>query len=318
MLKRGTPKDHKRLKKQKRLERKRHQNSASKPKSVSHTKSDTQDGTRSLVREKMGLDQTPDEKRKLVKNEIVPIAKTKATDVMARDLPEPFDDMMPGITVVLGSVKTGKTVLFLNLVLRPELHGDLYDKLVVCSPTAALDSSWEVLVNVPGIEFHEMLTPKVLQSVKQRQLDYQDTHRGTRLHQALVIDDAVMMASTCGTFKRDVAGFATAFRHYVDGMYMLTQSMKAVCDPVFRGNVAGWVVMHGTTPNERFKLWDELFEHFDMPNAKELDKLFTMHIRKKHDFMFINMHKGSIYRCFTKRIFTLHAPQDDEEGSPDA
>lgn len=271
---------------------------------------DVDDASRSLVREKMGLDQTPEQAKRLARNTIVPLSRRKASDIMKRQLEAPFVDMLPSILVIVGPVKSGKTALMLNLLTRKELFGDLADELWIASPTVGLDDSWEILGDMQGVHFDRVADSNLLKDIEAAQTDYQDSHRGARLHQGLVIDDAVGMAATVPGFKTSLGRFSTLFRHVVDFLIISTQSMKVVLDPVLRGNVGGWIVMYDTTPNERMKLWEEIYPVFRMPNASFLDGFFEKHIKTKHSFMFIAMGSKEIYYCFTKLIYSVHKPQD--------
>ena len=183
-------------------------------------------------------------------------AKKAPTIFKVRD-PEPdtkFDEIhenlpqMPGLVLVIGSVRSGKSNLLTNFFCNPEMYKDIFDHVKIVSTTLHTDHKGKILDKY--FDCSDNYSDKIIDDIKTEQSSYADEVRPTM---ALVLDDVLTK-----DFSKSnaVSFFATRFRHYIDLYVIATQSFRAVSG-LIRNNATNIIICRLQNMKEREKITEE-------------------------------------------------------------
>jgi hypothetical protein len=165
-----------------------------------------------------------------------------------------FDDIhenlpqMPSLTLVIGSVRSGKSNLLTNFFCNPEMYKDKFDTVRIVSTTLHTDHKGKILSKY--FDCSDEYNDQIIEDIKKTQSEYEDELRPTY---ALVLDDVLTQ-----DFSKSnaVSFFATRFRHYIDMYVIATQSFRAVSG-LIRNNATNVIVCRLQNMKEREKVAEE-------------------------------------------------------------
>jgi len=127
---------------------------------------------------------------------------------------------MPCLGLLVGSVRSGKSNLLVNMFCNDSFYKGLFDTIKIISNTLHTDNKGQLLAKYFDCEDH--YEDWMIQAIKEEQSMYP---RDERPSFALVLDDILTQ-----DFSKNnaVSYFATRFRHYLDFYIISTQSFRAV------------------------------------------------------------------------------------------
>ena len=195
-------------------------------------------------------DKKPEAKMKKVDKMKVPkILKVKdpIEDKRFADI-HPHLPQMPCLGLIIGSVRSGKSNLLVNMFCNDSMYKGLFDTVKIISNTLHTDNKGIMLEKYFDCEDH--YEDWMIESVKQEQMLYP---REERPSFALVMDDIL----TQDFSKHNaVSFFSTRFRHYIDFYCITTQSFRAVSGMI-RNNANAVFVLRQQNRMELDKIAEE-------------------------------------------------------------
>ena len=155
---------------------------------------------------------------------------------------------MPSLLLIIGSVRSGKSNLIVNMFCNPEMYKDKFDTVRIVSTTLHSDHKGKILSKY--FDCSDMYSDKIIEDIKKGQSEYEDEVRPTY---ALVLDDVLTQ-----DFSKSnaVSFFSTRFRHYIDLYVIATQSFRAVSGMI-RNNATNVIVCRLQNMKEREKVQEE-------------------------------------------------------------
>lgn len=171
--------------------------------------------------------------------------------------PEPslrFEDIhenlpsMPSLLLIIGSVRSAKSNLIVNLLCSPEMFKDKFDIVKVVSTT--LHSCHKGKIMDKYFDATSEYKDSIIEDIKTSQSQYEATERPTY---CLVLDDVLTQ-----DFSKNnaVSFFATRFRHYIDMFIIATQGFRAVSG-LIRNNATDLIITKQQNQKELTKIIEE-------------------------------------------------------------
>ena len=249
------------------------------------------------IKQKMGLTEP-----KNLKKRVIGAIDTKERKLKRPvDVPGgPFDGVLPGIILLLGTSMSGKTTWIINAVMQKALFGGMFDILHMVCPTIDVDSSYEAVIGLPETKLHKDFTTDTEKEIKANMAKAKADAKD--LHQGLVIDDGV--SSSASQRGNPMQSFASVARHYTDMTLISTQDLRATALPKFRNQIRLYVIMRMSSETDRTNLFRELGSFFG--GRRQLENLFVEATEgdNPYAFMLINVPKKTVWRGFNELIYT--------------
>jgi len=228
-------------------------------------------------------------------------------------LGEKEKDVIPNMVhfnVVLGKIRSGKSVLLQNLYLSPRFYGDDYNVKILISPSVHNDTQMKHMCeNFDYVfdEYSEDLLQTLLDMIKE------DTEDNRYL---ILLDD--IMGDKGFVMKKQgrqdaFSSMVTKFRH-IGSEELGTEGRLAICltcqvyrflTPTIRQNAQGFFIM-GSYPEAELKKIAEDYS-FIGGSEKEFLNIFKRSRQKPFDFMYVNVPRLEAYRNFDEKLWS----QDD-------
>ena len=240
--------------------------------------------------------------------------KTKsAPKVLKVKDPEPnekFDDIhpnlpqMPSLCLIIGSVRSGKTNLLVNLFCNPDFYKDKFDVVRFISTTLNTDNKGKILnKHFDCIDHYE---DSMIDDIKKTQSQYEKEDRPTF---ALVMDDVLTK-----DFKKtnQVSFFSTRFRHYIDFYLIAVQSFRAVSGMI-RSNATDIIIHKQQNTKELEKISDE---YGDLVGGHEsFMKLYDEAHKDRYSFLYLKLSENpaQAFIRFEKQIYPTRDSDEAEE-----
>ncbi len=155
---------------------------------------------------------------------------------------------MPCLGLIIGSVRSGKSNLLVNLFCNEMFYRDCFDTVKIISNTLHTDNKGQMLAKYFDCE--DSYEDWMIEAVKQEQSMYP---REERPSFALVMDDILTQ-----DFSKSnaVSFFSTRFRHYIDAYFITTQSFRAVSGMI-RNNANAVFILRQQNMMELEKIAEE-------------------------------------------------------------
>lgn len=240
--------------------------------------------------------------------------KTKsAPKVLKVKDPEPnekFDDIhpnlpqMPSLCLIIGSVRSGKTNLLVNLFCNPDFYKDKFDVVRFISTTLNTDNKGKILnKHFDCIDHYE---DSMIDDIKKTQSQYEKEERPTF---ALVMDDVLTK-----DFKKtnQVSFFSTRFRHYIDFYLIAVQSFRAVSGMI-RSNATDIIIHKQQNTKELEKIAEE---YGDLVGGQEsFMKLYDEAHKDRYSFLYLKLSENpaQAFIRFEKQIYPTRDSDEAEE-----
>lgn len=185
-------------------------------------------------------------------------------DENAVELDPRLPDINKGCIIChVGSIKSGKSTVLSNYLLRKELFCDKFDDLYIISPTLMNDETGRFLLDKYEQNYRQEYTDGALRAIVNY---YMQFDRKRRPRWGIVLDDCAGM----GMFKREsyFNSFVTKFRHTGCKMIYTTAQFYKMLSPQLRANVTDLYISATGNGKEISKMEEELGARF--PNFREL------------------------------------------------
>ena len=204
-------------------------------------------------------------------------------------------DIIPDLVhfnVLLGKIRSGKSVLLQNLYLSPRFYGKDYDIKILISPSIHNDVQMQYMVdNFDYVfdEYSEDLLNTILDMIKNDEED----NRYVMVLDDIMGDKGFVMKKQG---KQDAfSSMITKFRH-IGSEELGTEGRLAICltaqlyrflTPTIRQNIQGFHIM-GSFPESELKKISEDYS-FIGGSEKEFMNIFKQSRQKPFDFLYINV-----------------------------
>lgn len=218
---------------------------------------------------------------------------------------------IPFLLLIVGRVKTGKTIIINNLALSPRFYGDDFQNIIVISPTIYSDPVNKHLAEEATFVFEQYSDDLIDQLIEIIEEDESDNKF------LLILDDIVGNVK----FKRNtnkidkLTELATKYRHMGNGekegklsIMIATQQFKFI-SPIMRLNASGYIIGGHQSPAE-LKAMSEEMSVFTKGDPKKFYKLWNKSKKEDYDFLYLSMKDMSARRNFGE---ILNNDSDSEE-----
>ena len=218
---------------------------------------------------------------------------------------------IPFLLLIVGRVKTGKTIIINNLALSPRFYGDDFQNIIVISPTIYSDPVNKHLAEEATFVFEQYSDDLIDQLIEIIEEDESDNKF------LLILDDIVGNVK----FKRNtnkidkLTELATKYRHMGNGekegklsIIIATQQFKFI-SPIMRLNASGYIIGGHQSPAE-LKAMSEEMSVFTKGDPKKFYKLWNKSKKEDYDFLYLSMKDMSARRNFGE---ILNNDSDSEE-----
>tara|TARA_R110000824_G_scaffold31496_8_gene102449 strand:+ start:105 stop:821 length:717 start_codon:yes stop_codon:yes gene_type:complete len=189
-------------------------------------------------------------------------------------LPQP-----PSLLLIIGSVRSGKSNLVVNMLCSPEMYKDRFDEVYIISNTLNADPKGKLLNKYFSCEDHYDDT--MIEAIIEKQKSYSDLERDNI---AIFLDDILTK-----DFKKSnyVSFLATRFRHYGIGLLAFTtQSFRAVSG-LIRNNATDIIIMKQQNQKELEKVIEEFGDLFS--TGDNFKKLYNEAMKEKYSFLYLDL-----------------------------
>ena len=222
-------------------------------------------------------------------------------------LPQP-----PFLMLGIGSVRSGKSNLLVNLMRREDMYGtEYFDDALVISNTINNDPKGKFLKDAFRVEDH--YEDRFIKELVEGQKKYEREDMPTT---ALILDDIINR-----DFKKnnEVSFLASRFRHYELSLMIFTQSFRAV-STIIRSNATDILIFRQQSSKEMEKIVEE-YSDLTGTEARFMDYYNIAH-EEPYGFLYIDAQQNPahFYKGFeeligigSKLIYSGTIPNPDEE-----
>ena len=185
---------------------------------------------------------------------------------------------MPCLGLIIGSVRSGKSNLLVNMFCNEMFYKGMFDTVKIISNTLHTDNKGQMLAKYFDCEDH--YEDWMIEAVKQEQSMYP---REERPSFALVMDDILTQ-----DFSKSnaVSFFSTRFRHYIDLYLITTQSFRAVSGMI-RNNANAVFILRQQNRIELEKISEE---YSGMVGGKEnFLKMYKLIHKEPYMIMYLDL-----------------------------
>jgi hypothetical protein len=223
-----------------------------------------------------------------------PDDKGKKKKELHPNLPDVWDSGRLGVMV--GCVKSGKSTLISNLLLREEFYKGCFDIVYIISNTIFNDTSSRYLLE----QYHDTCFSEYSDDLIDRILKYQETFpKDKRPNVAVILDDFVGINQNSKIFH-----LATRYRHYGIRLLMFaSQVFRCLPTPV-RANAS--FVLISRNPNE--KEIEKMSEEYGSlcGGDKKFRELYHEATKDDYSWMYIDLASNptKVYKNFNTLIYT--------------
>tara|TARA_R110000787_G_scaffold12824_3_gene41040 strand:+ start:214 stop:906 length:693 start_codon:yes stop_codon:yes gene_type:complete len=201
----------------------------------------------------------------------------------------------PALVLIIGSVRTGKSNLLVNLFCNPAFYKDKFDIVRIVSTTLHSDTKGKILDKFFNCSDH--YEDSIINDIKKSQGAYKD--KSERPTYALVLDDVLTKDFSK---SNEVSFFATRFRHYIDMYVIATQTFRAVSG-LIRNNATDIIIARQQNDLELKKISEE---YSGLVGGEEtFMKLYNLVHDEKYQLMYIKASENpvKVFKNFEVQIY---------------
>lgn len=209
---------------------------------------------------------------------------------------------MPSLTLIIGSVRSGKSNLLVNWFCNPEFYKDKFDVVKFVSTTLNTDNKGKILSK--HFDCMDHYEDTIIADIMKSQGQYEN--KEDRPTFALVMDDVLTK-----DFKKtnDVSFFSTRFRHYIDFYVIAVQSFRAVAGMI-RNNATDVIICKQQNTKELLKIAEE---YGDMVGGQDnFMKLYEEAMKDRYSFLYLKLSENPA-QAFVRFESQIWPPQKSEE-----
>jgi len=209
------------------------------------------------------------------------------------NIPQP-----PALLLGIGAVKSGKTTLINNMLLRPREEGfygqEYFDDVQIISNTILNDPTARFLRK--AFDVQDYYTDGLISNLIEKQKSYGEKKDMPFI--ALLLDDILG-----SNMKRnnEVSFLATRYRHHNIGlMGVFTQNFKSV-DTILRNNATDVIIFKQTNNKQLIQLAEEFHPPFN--DIKTFLKIYHRAVEGRYNFLYLKVQEGRALKNFEEVIY---------------
>jgi len=209
------------------------------------------------------------------------------------NIPQP-----PALLLGIGAVKSGKTTLINNMLLRPREEGfygqQYFDDVQIISNTILNDPTARFLRK--AFDVQDYYTDGLINNLIDKQKSYGEKKDMPFI--SLILDDILG-----SNMKRnnEVSFLATRYRHHNIGlMGVFTQNFKSV-DTILRNNATDVIIFKQTNNKQLIQLAEEFHPPFQ--DIKTFLKIYNKAVEGKYNFLYLKVQEGKALKNFEEVIY---------------
>ncbi len=223
------------------------------------------------------------------------------------NIPQP-----PALLLGIGAVKSGKTTLINNMLLRPREEGffgqEYFDNVNIISNTILNDPTARFLRK--AFDVQDYYTDGMITKLIETQKSYGEKKDMPFI--ALLLDDILG-----SNMKRnnEVSFLATRYRHHNIGlMGVFTQNFKSV-DTILRNNATDVIIFKQTNNKQLIQIAEEFHPSFG--DIKTFLQIYQKAVEGKYNFLYIKVQEGKALKNFEEVIYENGNMIGNEVDIPD-
>lgn len=209
------------------------------------------------------------------------------------------DPVLPDIAknccvLIVGKVRSSKSTIISNLMLSPHMYNDLFDRVIIISPTASQDATSRFLVQKYHMDVHHEYNDGIIDNLIEHQRSFDAEDRPLTM---LIVDDSLgMIPRQSGKLWY----LCSRYRHFNICLIITSQAFKQV-PPILRVNASDVLVCWNLADIEVEKIADEYSSL--VGTEKEFIRLYKKEIQKDpYTFLYLDFETGYVYKNFIKRL----------------
>jgi len=223
------------------------------------------------------------------------------------NIPQP-----PALLLGIGAVKSGKTTLINNMLLRPREEGfygqEYFDNVNIISNTILNDPTARFLRK--AFDVQDFYTDGMITNLIETQKSYGEKKDMPFI--ALLLDDILG-----SNMKRnnEVSFLATRYRHHNIGlMGVFTQNFKSV-DTILRNNATDIIIFKQTNNKQLMQIAEEFHPAFG--DIKTFLQIYHKAVNGKYNFLYLQIQDGRALRNFEEVIYEDNKLIGEQVDLPD-
>ena len=219
-----------------------------------------------------------------------------------------FDDIhsnlpqMPSLTLIIGSVRSGKSNLLVNYFCNSEFYKDKFDIVKFVSTTLHTDNKGKILSK--HFDCMDHYEDDIIENIKESQGQHKD--KKDRPTYALVMDDVLTK-----DFSRTnhVSFFSTRFRHYIDFYVIAVQSFRAVSGMI-RNNATDVIICKQQNQKELEKIAEE---YGDLVGGHDkFMELYEEAHKDRYSFLYLKLSENPA-EAYVRHEYKIYPTRDGDE-----
>jgi hypothetical protein len=210
-----------------------------------------------------------------------------------QNIPQP-----PALLLGIGAVKSGKTTLINNMLLRPREEGfygqNYFDDVQIISNTILNDPTARFLRK--AFDVKDYYTDGLINDLINKQKSYGEKKDMPFI--ALLLDDILG-----SNMKRnnEVSFLATRYRHHNIGlMGVFTQNFKSV-DTILRNNATDVIIFKQTNNKQLIQIAEEFHPPFN--DIKTFLQIYHKAVEGKYNFLYLKVQEGKALKNFEEVLY---------------
>jgi hypothetical protein len=211
---------------------------------------------------------------------------------------------MPSLCLIIGSVRSGKSNLLVNMFCNPQFYKGKFDVVKFVSTTLHTDNKGKILSK--HFDCMDHYEDNIIENIKAEQSKYES--KEDRPTYALVMDDVLTK-----DFKKtnQVSFFSTRFRHYIDFYLIAVQSFRAVAGMI-RNNATDVIICKQQNNKELEKIAEEYAD--TVGGRDNFVKLYNEAHKDRYSFLYLKLSENpaECYIRFEKKIWPTRDTPDSE------
>lgn len=226
---------------------------------------------------------------------------------------------IPHLLLLVGRVKSGKSVLINNLYLNKNMYGNDFQVKILVSPSAYNDAMNKHLIKEFDYIFTEYSDDLIDELIEMIEKD------NTSDKYLLVFDDIVGTTAGSRRGRADkITSLSTLYRHLGNKQHegklsicIATQYFKHLT-PILRNQASG-IYICGSWTDKELKKIAETYDFFGGSEKAFID-LYKKARQNPHDFLFLNCHSMEARRCHNELLWSYKETfnkKDNEDNNLD-
>jgi len=210
------------------------------------------------------------------------------------------------LLIVAAPIRSGKSVMWNNLLLNPNFYADCFQDAYIISNTIFNDSTSRFAAEKWRNSCHEMYSDDIISNIITNQKRKKGTEGDTSF--ALILDDICGDLNKHGRRGGKAIHFATRFRHSVnrgDACLMLYSNQKYNdISTIIRNNATGMLISGNIKSKKELQtIKDDIADTFG--GSSEFDKMFARAQEKPYSWLYFRLDSTppEVYLDFKEKLY---------------